>query len=72
MSAGVGPVSRWRSGVPPPSTRETASVTGRQVFDILLVLALLSLAYLNEEARERLVTNLWQPVPAFLMTVRSP
>jgi len=44
----------------------------RQVVFFLLALGLIAWAYLYEPARERLVANSWQPVPAILMILLSP
>lgn len=44
----------------------------RQVAFFLLALGLISWTYLNGQARQRLVANSWQPVPAILTTLLSP
>jgi hypothetical protein len=48
------------------------STDTRQVIFFLLALGIASYACLNDNARERLVTSSWQPVPAILMVVLSP
>jgi len=47
-------------------------VSVRQIVFFLLAVGLFAWAYLNEQARERLVANSWQPIPAILMIVLSP
>ena len=38
----------------------------------LLATGLISWTYLNGQARERLLANSWQPIPAILMTLLAP
>jgi len=47
-------------------------VTIRQLVFFVLALGLIAYAYSNEKARERLVANSWQPIPAILMILLSP
>lgn len=47
-------------------------VSVRQIVFFLLAVGLFAWAYLNEQARERLVANSWQPIPAILMILLSP
>jgi hypothetical protein len=47
------------------------SVTPTQVLFFLLVAALFGFVYLNPQARERLVANSWQPIPALLLLVTA-
>jgi hypothetical protein len=47
-------------------------MTTRQVIFFLLTLGLFAYTYLNENARERLVTNSWQPIPALLALMLAP
>src|SRR5665213_58294 len=55
-----------------PRPREVVVVSIRQLAFFVLAIGLIAYAYLNEQARERLVANSWQPIPAILMIVLSP
>jgi hypothetical protein len=48
------------------------AVTIRQLVFFVLALGLIVYAYSNEKAREGLVANSWQPIPAILLIVLSP